>query len=401
MKLLFQLSIRNLLRNKRRNAMLLVAIAVAVAGVNASNTLLRGYQYGMLESAINNMTGHVKVMAEGYADDPNVKHSFKLNSEQLPQLPAGMVIGWADRLRIPAVIMSERETRGIELVGVDPSKENISFIGEAKIEGEFLQDAEDGRVLVGKELARQLQTGVGRRLVLIAQGADGLNRERGYRIAGTYDAEGTGLEKNYVFVGLNSLQALLETEAVTELSVRVDSEEQRLPAKTALRAAFPDLQVKDWRELDPQVAEMFKFADASLFIWFFLMMGALTFGLVNSLIAAVMERVKELGMMRALGMQNSTVLVQVVLESIILMTVGVVLGTGISLLIFWSIADGIDLSAYAEGAEMVGVSSILQPVLLGEDVFLVAVMSIILGILASFYPAWRVIKIRPLDALRR
>jgi len=401
MKLLFQLSIRNLLRNKRRNAMLLVAIAVAVAGVNASNTLLRGYQYGMLESAINNLTGHVKVMAEGYVDDPNVKHSFQLNSEQLPQLPAGMVVGWADRLRVPAVIMSERETRGIELVGVDPAKESISFIGEAKIEGEFLQGADDGRVLVGKELARQLQTAVGRRLVLIAQGADGLNRERGYRIAGTYDAEGTGLEKNYVFVGLNSLQALLETEAVTELSVRVDREEQRLPAKSALRAAFPDLQVKDWRELDPQVAEMFKFADASLFIWFFLMMGALTFGLVNSLIAAVMERVKELGMMRALGMQNSTVLVQVVLESIILMTVGVVLGTGISLLIYWSIADGIDLSAYAEGAEMVGVSSILQPVLLSEDVFLVAVMSIILGILASFYPAWRVIKIRPLDALRR
>ena len=179
MKLLFQLSIRNLFRNKRRNAMLLVAIAVAVAGVNASNTLLRGYQYDMLESAINNLTGHVKVMAEGYADDPNIAHSFKLTSEQLPQLPEGMVVGWADRLRIPAVIMSERETRGIELVGVDPAKESISFIGAAQIEGEYLQDAEDGRVLVGKELARQLQTTVGRRLVLIAQGADGLNRESG------------------------------------------------------------------------------------------------------------------------------------------------------------------------------------------------------------------------------
>jgi ABC-type antimicrobial peptide transport system permease subunit len=95
------------------------------------------------------------------------------------------------------------------------------------------------------------------------------------------------------------------------------------------------------------------------------------------------------------------VLVQVVLESIILMTVGVVLGTGLSLLIYWSVADGIDLSAYAQGAELAGVSSTLQPVLLGQDVLLVAAMSIILGILASFYPAWRVIKIRPLDALRR
>ncbi|XOV82543.1 MAG: ABC transporter permease [bacterium] len=401
MKLLLQLSIRNLFRNKRRNAMLLVAIAVAVAGVNATNTLLRGYQYDMLESAISNLTGHVKVMAHGYADDPNIKHSFELHASQIPQLPEGMVIGWADRLRVPAVIMSERETRGIELVGIDPSKENISFIGDVQIAGEHLRDADDGRVLVGKELARQLQTTVGRRLVLIAQGSDGLNRERGYRIAGTFDAEGTGLEKNFVFVGLNSLQKLLETQAVTELSLRVDREEQRVPAKSALLEAFPDLQVKDWRELDPQVAEMFRFADASLFIWFFLMMGALTFGLVNSLIAAVMERVKELGMMRALGMQNSTVLVQVVLEALILMSVGVVLGTGISLLIYWSISDGIDLSAYAEGAELAGVSSILQPVLLTQDLLLVAVMSLVLGLLASFYPAWRVIRISPLDALRR
>jgi len=400
-KLLLQLSLRNLLRNKRRNAMLLMAIAVAVAGVNASNTLLRGYQYDMLEAAVNNLTGHVKVLKHGYLDDPNIVHSFVLAAGQVPQLGPGVLVGWADRLRIPAVIMSERETRGIELVGVDPANENISFLGGATIDGEYLESREDARILVGKELARQLQTAVGRRLVLITQGADGLSRERGYRIAGTYDAEGTGLEKNYVFVGLQSLQALLGTQAVTELSVRVEDEQHRLGAKNALQASFPDLEVKDWRELDPQVAEMFKFADASLFIWFFLMMGALTFGLVNSLIAAVMERVKELGMMRALGMQNATVLIQVVLESTILMALGVVLGTLLSLLIFWSIADGIDLSAWAEGVEFAGVSSMLMPVMLPTDVFLVAIMSMGLGIVASFYPAWRVIKLRPLDALRQ
>ncbi len=381
--------------------MLLLAIAVAVAGVNASNTLLRGYQYDMLESAVNNLTGHVKVLQHGYLDDPNIVNSFVLAAGQVPQLGPGVLVGWSDRLRIPAVIMSERETRGIELVGVDPTNENISFLGDATIDGEYLESRDDARILVGKELASQLQTAVGRRLVLITQGADGLSRERGYRIAGTYDAEGTGLEKNYVFVGLQSLQTLLGTQAVTELSVRVEEEQQRLGAKTALQASFPDLEVKDWRELDPQVAEMFKFADASLFIWFFLMMGALTFGLVNSLIAAVMERVKELGMMRALGMQNATVLVQVVLESTILMALGVLLGTISSLLIFWSIADGIDLSAWAEGAEFAGVSSMLVPVMLPTDVFLVAIMSMGLGILASFYPAWRVIKLRPLDALRQ
>ena len=400
MKLLFQLSLRNLLRYKRRNAMLLAAIAVAVAGVNATNTLLRGYQYDMLESVVANLTGHVKVHLPGYRDDPNIQKGFLLEGGFIPDVSAEMLQGWAARVRVPGVIMSERETRGVQLVGIDPQAESISFIGNASIDGEFLLDGNDKRIVIGKELARQLETRVGRRLVILAQGEDGKNRERGYRIAGLYDAEGTGLEKSYVFVGINRLQSLLDSDAVTEVSVRLTDEVYREAAKESITKAFADLEVMDWRELEPQTAEMFRFADVTIYIWFLLMMGALTFGLVNSLIAAVMERVKELGMLRALGMQRRTVILQVVLESSIMMALGVLLGTCVGVLIYFSIQDGIDLSPWADGAELVGISSLLVPVLLPSDVIQVAWMSMVLGLLASLYPAWRVVSIRPLDALR-
>ena len=303
-------------------------------------------------------------------------------------------------MRIPGVIMSERETRGVQLVGIDPTAESISFLNDVELAGEFLDDGGDKRVLIGKELARQLSTAVGRRLVIITQGADGLNRERGYRIAGTYDAEGTSLEKVFVFVGLQRLQGLLETDNVTEVSVRLTDDLFRENTRLSLMDMFAELEMMDWQQLEPQAAEMFVFADATLYIWFLLMMGALTFGLVNSLAAAVMERVKELGMMRALGMQKRTVVLQVVLESSVMMGIGVIVGTLLSGLIFWSIADGIDLSAWSEGIELMGMSSMLMPVMLPEDLFTVAWMSMTLGVLASLYPAWRVVKIRPLDALR-
>ena len=400
MKLLLQLSLRNLMRHKRRNLMLLVAIAVAVAGVNATNTLLRGYQYDMLDSAVSNLTGHVKVLAPGFRDDPTIAKGFELAPDYAPDIAADWLLGWAPRVRIPAVIMSERETRGVQLVGVDPSAEAISFLADAKIEGENLKGVQDNRILVGKELLRQLETEVGRRLVIITQGADGLNRERGYRVAGTFDAEGTGLEKAYAFVGLLRLQELLDSKAVTEVSVRLAQESYLQQAKRELTTEFATLDVLDWQELEPQLAEMYLFADATIFIWFLLMMGALTFGLVNSLVAAVMERSKELGMMRALGMQTRTVVMQVVLESGIMMGVGVVVGTLLSLFIHVLIQDGIDLSAWAQGIEMVGISSLLVPVLLPSDLVLVAWMSMLLGFVASLYPAWRVVKISPLDALR-
>ncbi|NKB98413.1 MAG: FtsX-like permease family protein [Pseudomonadales bacterium] len=400
-KLLWQLSVRNILRHKRRNAMLFAAIAVAVAGVSGVNTLIRGMQFDMLDSAVKNLTGHIKIHAPDYRDDPNINKGFPLEQDFAPPVDPAEVMGWAARIRIPAVIMSERETRGVQIVGVDPSSEHISFLGEVPIEGQNLTDSADGRILIGKELAVQLETKIGRRIVIITQGIDGKNREKGYRIVGTYDAEGTGLEKIYVFTGLSSLQDLLDSTDVTEVSIRLNSEPTMLSIKDMLIGAFNDLAVLDWQELEPQAAAMFIFADGAIYIWFVLMMSALTFGLVNTLITSVMERVRELGMVRALGMSKSMVLVQVVVESTIIMAIGVAFGLLGGYLIYLSIADGIDLTSFADGMEMAGMSSIMTPVLQWSDFFLVAYMSLILGVVASIYPAWRAVKVKPLDAMRR
>ena len=401
LKLIVQLSLRNLTRHKRRNLMLFAAIAVAVGGVTSMNTLIRGFQADMLDSAVSNLTGHIKIYAPGYRDDPNIQRGFELAEDFQPDVPAQDLLGWAPRIRVPAVIMSERETRGIQLVGVDPAAEVISFLSTVEITGENLADADDRRVLIGRELARQLETKVGRRLVIITQGADGLNREKGFRIAGTFDSEGTSLEKIFVFTGLAGLQSMLDSGSVTEVSIRLHSEPKTISVKEVLIDFFIGLEVRDWQELEPQAAAMYIFADGAIFIWFALMMSALTFGLINTLIAAVMERVKEFGMLRAIGMRKSVIIAQVVIESTVIMTIGVAVGLVIGCLIFLAFADGIDLSAFAEGVEGFGMRSKLVPVMLVSDLVLVATLSLALGVLASVYPAWRAVKITPLEALRR
>ena len=400
-KLLWQLSIRNILRHKRRNALLFAAIAVAVMGVTSMNTLIRGMQVDMLESAVENLTGHIKIHAPNYRDDPSIEKGFPIEEGFEPPVSAEEMMGWAARIRIPAVIMSERETRGVQIVGVDPAAERISFLDDVPVEGEQLSDADDGRILIGKELARQLETEIGRRIVIITQGIDGKNREKGYRIVGTYDADGTGLEKIYAFTGLASLQELLDTQDVTEVSIRLHEEPKTISIRDMLVTSFAGLAVLDWQELEPQAAAMYLMVDTAILIWFLLLMSALTFGLVNTLITSVMERVRELGMVRALGMSKSMVVMQVVVESTVIMGIGVVFGMIAGYLIYLSISDGIDLSAFAEGVELAGVSTIWKPVLAWGDVVLVASLSLLLGILASLYPAWRAVKVKPLDAMRR
>ena len=128
---------------------------------------------------------------------------------------------------------------------------------------------------------------------------------------------------------------------------------------------------------------------------------ALAFGLINSLITAVLERVREFGMLRALGMRPRAVVVQVVIESVLIVAFalagGIVAGVGLVALF----ADGIDLSNYAAGAELAGMRSRLVPHLIARDVMMLGTLAVALAVFASAYPAWRAVRIKPLDALRR
>ena len=379
-----------------------MAILVAVGSLVFTNALIRGYQYDMLEDAILNLSGHIKVLAPGYRSDPSAESNFSVPGQFHPDVGPESLHGWTSRVVVPAVIISERETRGIQLVGIDPADEqNMSFLAKATVKGTMLSSPEDKGVLVGEKLVEQLNTKLGRRIVLISQGADGLNREAGFRIVGTYDTTGTSAEKMFVFAGRETLQTLLGTSAVTELSVRLVSEKDEIEAKDALQAQFPNMEVLDWKELQPQAAAMFEFSDATILIWFVIMASALAFGLVNTLITGVMERVRELGMFRALGMRPNAVLLQVMIESILIVVVGLAGGLVLGYVLVNWMSDGIDLSEFSQGLEMVGIRSVVVPRLMFQDVIQVCALTTVLGFLASLYPAVKAVRILPLDALRK
>ena len=402
--LLFHLSLRNIVRYRRRNFFLFAAIAVAVGGSTLSNSLIRGWQVDMLETAVSGLTGHIKIQAPGFADDPSARNAFSYSKpivfgEQTP------ILGFAQRINLPAVISSERETRGVALVGVDPAMEGISLYRDFEVEGDTLTGPEDGRLLIGKMLAETLQTKLGRRVVVIVEGADGKSRERGYRVAGVFEAPMEWSEKMLVFTGLTALQRTVGTDdfasPVTELSVVLQTDEDRVAARDELIAQYPKLEVKDWRQMQPQIAEIVDLVDAIMVIWFILIMSALTFGLVNTLIATVMQRTQELGLLRALGMNQRLLLIQVVMECVGIMFVGVIVGLLLGVAMVFGLGDGIDLAAFSESVEAFGMSTLLKPILTVEDLLLFGGLSVLVGLFASFFPARRALKISPLMAMNR
>jgi len=402
--LLVTLAWRNLWRHRARTAMILFALALGVWSMIALAALARGSLEEQLRKAILNLTGHVQVHAPSYRDDPVIEHRMSVLSPALLSLLNGTsVTAWSTRVRVPAVISSERESAGVTLIGIDAARERgLSFIGAATIAGRQLESIEENSVLIGRKLAERLETEVGRRIVLISQDVNNDVADRGFRVVGIFDAEPRALETSYVFAGRATVQQMLQLgDAVSEIALMTPDRAGLEPLLARLRAAAPDLDVQPWTVVEPLIVLTEKITNVILVIWYAIVFTAMSFGLVNTLLMAVFERTREFGLFQALGMPPRHILGQVLAESLILLALALVVGNLLALATMRALADGIDLSAFAEGFAMVGISPILYPTMTPQDVTIANALVFVLGVVASLYPAWRAARHVPVVAITR
>jgi ABC-type lipoprotein release transport system permease subunit len=144
---------------------------------------------------------------------------------------------------------------------------------------------------------------------------------------------------------------------------------------------------------------MLNMMDGFVLVWIIIIFLALSFGLVNTLVMAVFERTREIGLIQALGMRPSMIVYQILLESLLLLLIGLSIGNALAVASVLPLESGLDISAVAEGMAMMGASSVLYPNLTLDDMILANVVVIILGILTSILPAWRAAKLNPVEAI--
>lgn len=401
--ILWTLAWRNLWRNHRRTLIMLAAIGIGSWAMIFMTALSRGMVSSMVEDGIRALPGHVQAHHPGFRDDPSVANLIGLSDAELTErLTASGLEHWATRVRVPAVVSSERESRGVVLSGIDPERERgLIFVDYGTVEGRFLQSADDSGVVLGRKLAEELETRVGKRVVLMSQDPDNEVADRGFRVVGLFDAEMEAQEKSYAFVGKETLKTMLGIgDRVSEIAVMGDNYRNVDPEYRKLVAAVDDsVEVRRWYELDSYLGTMLSVTDGFLLVWVIVIFLALSFGLVNTLVMAVFERVREIGLMLALGMRPMDILGQIVIESMLLLCVGLIAGNLLAWATVLPLADGIDISVVGQGMEMFGAGSVLTPKMTLQDVVLANVVVLVLGFLASLSPAWRASRYDPVEAI--
>ena len=384
----------------------MTAVIIGVWSMIFLGALMRGIADQMVRNGVATLIGHLQVHWKGYRDDPVIENSMadpEVVETALKRLiPPGSE--WTSRVRVNAIASNARHSDGVTLVGIDPLREaRVSFIGQAVTQGRYLRPDDKYGIVVGKALAEKFETKLGRKLVLMSQDTGGEVASRAFRIAGIFRAEMEATEKQFVFVTMNAAQQMLKLKnGISEISLILPDHKQAEEVATSLRAALPPTyyEIHTWGELLPLVTAYLRINHQFLFLWFLVVFIAMGFGIVNTTLMAVFERIREFGLLKALGMKPCWIIKEVLTETCFLLVIGMAIGDILGVLSVLALSgSGIDLSSLAAGMEYFGISRVIYPVIHGRDLSMANLVVFVLGLLVSVYPALKAARFTPVKAM--
>jgi ABC-type lipoprotein release transport system permease subunit len=403
--LILRLAWRNLGRNPRRTGIVLTAVAVGIAGVVLSMAINNGLVLQMVETAIATELGHLQVHAAGFDENPMLRLRLvdggRAAGEALESLSG--VKAWTPRVRSEGLVSSARANVGVRVVGIEPGRESaVSNLAESIVEGAFL-DGASRRILIGEKLARRLDVTVGSKVVLSVQDLRGDLTGEAFRVAGLFRTASAELDRGTVYLRLEESQKLLRLgQSVSELIVIADTRGQIRDIQQGLRTRLGDeLEVQTWEELRPLLVQMVEIFDRTAWYVYSAVFVAMVFGIANVLLMSVFERMREIGILMAVGLRPGRLVGLITAESMLLTFLGLAIGYGAAVACVLALHDGIDMSLWAEGLTAVGVGTRIVPVIRANDVVVPVAVAWVTALVASLWPALRAARLRPAEAVRR
>ncbi len=322
------MAFRNIGRNKTRSLLSALAVAAGMSLLLLMASVVEGEMRGALQNTIRLQSGHLQIRSASYEEG---RISLKWEDliaepndlvEKIKSIPQVTVA--TPRLIASAILSISDESKGVQVLGIDPDSAANQPFREGMIAGDFIKADDREGILVGNILAEKFNLNVGNKVNLLVTTSNGDVQEQLFTVRGVYTTRTPGFDENTVFMPLAKAQAITQTENhASTIFVLLQDSEQAEAVEQALQSNY---QILTWREQNQFVVQFEDYAGVLLIFLYLIVLGITATVVTNTLVMAVFERTREIGILAAIGMKGRGIMAQFLAEAALLATGGVIGG---------------------------------------------------------------------------
>jgi ABC-type lipoprotein release transport system permease subunit len=398
---IFKLAFRNLMRNRRRSILSALAVSMGLALLLLMASIFNGEMQGSINTTIRLSSGHLQVRAASYVDaKSSLKWEYLVTNpdqlaSQIQAIPQVSVV--TPRLFATGIATVGSQSTGVQIVGIVPSSvANAPFV-EGLVSGQFIAADDREGIMMGQRLADKLRVKAGDQINLVANSSDGNVVEQVFTIRGLFSTNTPTYDLSTILMPLSKAQTFTKTQNhASTLFILLKDVNQTDAVAAALKG--PDYQVKTWQDMNQIIMQTEDLANAFLFVIYLIVLAVTATVIVNTLVMAVYERTREIGILAAIGMKGRRIMALFLAESGLLAIAGILFG----LLVGWIIClyfakFGFLIGNIGTTGMLLGdrIYAILKP---GDAVNL-TIIALIVTLVASLYPALLAARLEPVEAL--
>jgi putative ABC transport system permease protein len=407
---LFKIALRNLFRYKRRTLLTALLITTGVVFVLVFISVSDSFKNMMVGEITDSMLGHIQVHRKGYvASIDNLPLTLNMQPKSAQKVYESIerisgIDSYSPRLKFGGLFSNFTETTNVRLNGVFPEKEmaTVPLFNSRIIEGE--KGIKKGEILIPELLAKGMNVKVGDMVVVIATNKDGSVNGKQFRVGGVIESvTGPGGRDGYIHIQ-DAMDVLrIEKMEISEIAVRLGDFEKLHEVHTALSAMLsgelnkqgkPLFEVHTWEKLSPfyNVARMI---DIMTFFIKIMLIAIVLISIMNVMIMAVYERIREIGTIAAIGTLPEKILSMFIIEGFSLGIIGAVIGNIIAVAVIFILS--VSRLTFNFGRQT---GLVLAPTIHISDILMISVIVIVVSVIASLQPAWKASRMEPISALR-
>ena len=396
---------RNLWRNKRRTLIAVASLVSSVMLALAFNGLQLGQNELMIDSVVRLYTGYIQVMGKGYWEKRTLDESLELDEARIASIArVGHVSNATPRLESFALVSHGMATKVSPVAGIDPVREDrMTGLRGRVVSGTYLTMESTG-ALIAEGMARSLGVAVGDSIVLYGQGYRGAVAAAVLPVTGIARFPIPEMNKGMLFLALPQAQRLFDAEGrLTGLIIMLDAPEMLDAVAAEVRTlAMPGEEVLTWEKMMPEVVQSVEINNAGTVLMLAILYIVIGFGIFGTVMMMTLERIREFGILTAVGMQRRRLTGVTVLEALMISLGGALIGllAGYPVLLYFHLHPIALTGTYAEAMLVYGLEPILPVSMATINFVIQGGVAVVFGLLSSLYPVVVIHRLAPVKAMR-